>query len=67
MNGEQHRILVSENQEVVYRPGRIPCFASREEEADFWDTHDFTDFIDETEPIRIEYGGSIFGPIERTG
>ena len=34
--------------------GRIPSFANVEEEAAFWDTHDFTDFLDESEPVQIE-------------
>ena len=38
---------------------RIPEFSSIEEEAAFWDTHDFTDFLDETTPVRINYLGSI--------
>ena len=32
---------------------RIPEFASREEEAEFWDTHDFTDYLDELEPVKV--------------
>lgn len=37
------------------RPGdsRIPDFASVEEEAEFWDTHDLTDFLDELHPVSI--------------
>ena len=26
---------------------------NREEEAAFWDTHDFTDFLDETRPVTL--------------
>jgi hypothetical protein len=33
---------------------RIPHFASLEEEAEFWDTHDTTEFEDEFEPVEIE-------------
>lgn len=33
---------------------RIPHFTSLEEEAEFWDTHDSTDFEDEFEPVEIE-------------
>ncbi len=29
----------------------IPDFASREEEAAFWDTHDITDYVDEFEVV----------------
>jgi len=33
--------------------GRIPSFNSAEEEAEFWDTHDFTDFLDESRPVEL--------------
>lgn len=33
------------------KKSRIPEFASREEEAEFWDTHDFTDYWDEFEVV----------------
>ena len=32
---------------------RIPDFQSREEEAAFWDTHDFTEFLEETRPVKL--------------
>jgi CopG antitoxin of type II toxin-antitoxin system len=32
---------------------RIPNFRSREEEAAFWDTHDFTEFLDESRPVKV--------------
>ena len=32
--------------------GSIPAFNSLEEEAEFWDTHDFTDFKGETTTVR---------------
>ena len=35
------------------RQSRIPDFQSREEEAEFWDTHDLTEFLDETEPVTL--------------
>ena len=31
----------------------IPQFATREEEAEFWDTHDFTDYWDDLEPVNV--------------
>jgi predicted HicB family RNase H-like nuclease len=34
-------------------PSRIPEFRSREEEAEFWDTHDVTDYLDELRPVRV--------------
>lgn len=35
--------------------GDIPSFASIEEEAEFWDTHDFTDFMGSAEPVRLPH------------
>lgn len=35
---------------------KIPDFQSREEEAEFWDTHDFTEFLDETRPVKLRVG-----------
>jgi hypothetical protein len=32
---------------------RIHDFQSREEEAAFWDTHEFTEFLDETRPVKL--------------
>ena len=34
-------------------PSRIPQFASIEEEAEFWDTHDTTDYEDEFKPVKL--------------
>ena len=39
--------------------GRIPAFHSVEEEAEFWDTHDFTDFLDESSAAEISVGGEL--------
>jgi hypothetical protein len=36
--------------------GRIPAFASVEEEAAFWDTHDITDFTEESTAVQIIVG-----------
>jgi hypothetical protein len=36
--------------------GRIPSFSSVEEEAAFWDTHDITDFLEESAPVEITVG-----------
>lgn len=35
------------------KASRIPKFKSYEEEANFWDTHSFVDFEDETEDVDI--------------
>jgi predicted DNA binding CopG/RHH family protein len=34
---------------------KIPTFKSIEEEAEFWDTHDTTDFEEEFRPIRVRF------------
>jgi hypothetical protein len=36
--------------------GRIPAFQSLEEEAAFWDTHDITDFAEESTPVQLIVG-----------
>lgn len=36
--------------------GRIPAFDTIEEEAAFWDSHDFTDCRDESTPVRVMAG-----------
>lgn len=34
---------------------RIPEFASREQEAEFWDTHELTDYLDELQPAEVRF------------
>ncbi len=34
---------------------KIPKFDTEEQEAEFWDTHDSTDFLEDTEEVVIEY------------
>jgi len=41
--------------DVRPRPGRIPDFATRQEMAEFWDTHDISDFWDELAPVEVEF------------
>ena len=33
--------------------GNIPSFQNYEEEARFWDTHDFTELTQETQPVNV--------------
>jgi len=33
----------------------IPEFANREEEAEFWDTHDLSDYWDEFKPVKVRF------------
>ncbi len=42
---------------------QIPEFASREEEAHFWDTHNLTDYSAFTEPAEIEIAGPLSEPV----
>ena len=42
----------------------IPTFRSRAEEAEFWDTHDLTDYFDfETEPVGWKIDGPFSEPV----
>ena len=38
---------------------RIPEFTSREEEAQWWDTHDITDYLDELKPVRVRFAKNL--------
>jgi predicted DNA binding CopG/RHH family protein len=40
-------------------PCRIPEFHSIEEEAEFWDTHDTTDFEDEFKPVKVRFARNL--------
>lgn len=35
------------------KKSKIPEFATIQEEAAFWDTHDVTEFLDETTPVKL--------------
>ncbi|HHS98591.1 MAG TPA: hypothetical protein ENK08_12000 [Chloroflexi bacterium] len=35
--------------------GRLPKFEDEREEAEFWDTHDSTEFLEETEPVDVVF------------
>ena len=41
------------------KQSRIPTFNSREEEAEFWDTHDTADFEDEFEPMNVRFANNL--------
>ena len=36
------------------KPSRISLFTRYQAEADFWDTHNFTEFADETKLVKVE-------------
>jgi len=37
----------------------IPAFATREDEAAFWDTHDFADYQEEFTPVRVRFAQNL--------
>jgi predicted DNA binding CopG/RHH family protein len=37
------------------KKSRIPEFATREEEVEFWDTHSLADYWDEFKPVRVRF------------
>ena len=39
--------------------GRIPVFTTLEEEAEFWDSHDTTDFEDEFKPVDVRFARNL--------
>lgn len=41
------------------KTSRIPEFRSREEEAEFWDTHDITDYLDELRPVEVRFAPNL--------
>lgn len=47
------------NQEPKTKKSRIPEFKSYQEEAEFWDTHDFTEFEDETHPVDVHFAKNL--------
>jgi CopG antitoxin of type II toxin-antitoxin system len=39
--------------------GAIPAFNNIEEEAEFWDTHDTTEFEDEFKPVKVRFARNL--------
>ncbi len=37
----------------------IPTFSSLEEEAEFWDTHDTTDYEEEFKPVKVRFAKNL--------
>ena len=44
---------------MTEKKSRIPEFRSIEEEADFWDTHDTTDFENEFKPVKVRFAKNL--------
>ncbi len=47
------------NQRKAAETSRIPEFKSREEEAEFWDTHSFADYWDEFKPVEVQFAKNL--------
>ena len=47
------------NQSQAATTSRIPQFATREEEAAWWDSHDITDYLDELKPIKARFAKNL--------
>jgi predicted DNA binding CopG/RHH family protein len=41
------------------KTSKIPEFKSRQEEAEFWDTHSITDFLDELKPVKVTFAKNL--------
>ena len=41
------------------RKSRVPEFKSKAEEAEFWDTHDFTEYAGEFRPVRVRFAKNL--------
>jgi len=46
------------------KPSKIPEFQSREEEAEFWDTHDITDYLEEMRPVKVRFSPNLAQGVE---
>ena len=41
------------------KKSRIPKFKNIQEEAEFWDTHDTTDYEDEFKPVKVKFAKNL--------
>lgn len=49
---------------LLPRTGPMPEFHSIEEEAEWWDTHDITDYLDESWPVQITVSDAFRARVE---
>ncbi len=52
-----------ERPDAQNRTSPIPDFTNREEEAEWWDTHSFVDYLDEMEPAKLRFAKNLSSPI----
>ena len=43
----------------IIKASKIPTFATRDEEAKFWETHNIADFSDELKPIKARFAKNL--------
>ena len=48
-----------EKKDTKIEESRIPTFANYQEEADFWDTNDITDYLDELKPVKAKFAKNL--------
>jgi predicted DNA binding CopG/RHH family protein len=48
-----------EKKDAKIEKSRIPTFANREEEAEFWDTHDLSEYWDELKPVKLRFAKNL--------
>ncbi len=52
--------MTQEHEQATRLPKRrIPEFASRQEEAEFWDTHSFADYWDDFKPVKVRFAKNL--------
>lgn len=54
---------MSEHHETTPTPHHLPDFQSREELAEFWDTHSFTDYLEDLEPAKADIAEEVTAPL----
>ena len=54
---------MSEHDEIPSAPRHLPNPRSREELAEFWDTHSFTDYLDDLEPAKAQIAENVSAPL----
>lgn len=57
-------VTAANHQQAQDTPGRtIPNFSNREEVAEYWDTHDLTDVIDDLTPAEVHVADNLREPL----
>jgi hypothetical protein len=54
---------MSEHDDTTMAPRHLPTFRSREDLAEFWDTHTFTDYLSALEPGKAQIAAEVTAPL----